>query len=105
VYLKDLEMWCLGTWFSGGLGHVRLTDGLHDLQGLFQPKRFYDSMVLGNNCTDSLDIFVATQLQAVYDDVNVIQADGAQTPRWLTYGELEPTARQLDCQGKRFKAY
>ena len=35
-------MWCLGTWFSGGLGSVRLTVGL-DLKGLFQPK---DSVIL-----------------------------------------------------------
>ena len=27
---------------SGGLGSVRLTVGLDDLKGLFQPKRFYD---------------------------------------------------------------
>jgi len=27
----------LGTWFSGGLGHVGLTVGLDDLKGLFQP--------------------------------------------------------------------
>ena len=33
----------LGTWFSGGLGSVRLTVGRDDLKGLFQPKRFYDS--------------------------------------------------------------
>ncbi|KAK4828511.1 hypothetical protein QYF61_026782 [Mycteria americana] len=25
-------MWCLGTWFSGGLGSVRLTVGLDDLK-------------------------------------------------------------------------
>ena len=24
-------MWCLGTWFSGGLGSVRFTVGLDDL--------------------------------------------------------------------------
>jgi len=28
----------LGTEFSGGLGSVRFTVGLHDLQDLFQPK-------------------------------------------------------------------
>jgi len=36
-------MWCLGTWFSGGLGSARWTVGLDDLTGLFQPKWFYDS--------------------------------------------------------------
>jgi len=30
-------MWCLGTWFSGGLGSVRVTVGL-DLKVLFQSK-------------------------------------------------------------------
>ncbi|KAK4815132.1 hypothetical protein QYF61_017573, partial [Mycteria americana] len=38
-------MWCLGTWFSGGLGSARLTVGLDDLKGLFQSKQFYDSMI------------------------------------------------------------
>ena len=37
-----------GTWFSGGLGSVRLTVGLDDLKGLFQPKRFYDSKLSSN---------------------------------------------------------
>jgi len=34
------------TWFSGGLGSVRFMVGLGDLKGLFQPKRFCDSMIL-----------------------------------------------------------
>jgi len=29
----------------GGLGRVRFTVGLRDLEGLFQPKEFYDSLV------------------------------------------------------------
>ena len=37
-------MWCLGTWFRGGLGSVWLTVRLDDFKGLFQPKLFYDSM-------------------------------------------------------------
>ena len=37
-HVKDAQMWCLGTWFSGGLGGVRFTVGLNDLKGLFQPK-------------------------------------------------------------------
>ena len=37
-YLKDVYTWCLGTWFSGGLGSVRFTVVLNDLKGLFQPK-------------------------------------------------------------------
>jgi len=35
--LKDVEIWCLGTWFRSGLGHVRLMVGLN-LKGLFQQK-------------------------------------------------------------------
>jgi len=35
-YLKNVWMWLLGTWFSGGLGSVRLTFGPHDLKDLFQ---------------------------------------------------------------------
>ena len=31
-------MWHLGTWFSDGLGSVRLMVGPDDLKGLFQPK-------------------------------------------------------------------
>jgi len=44
-YLKDMQVWCLATWFSGGLGSARLMIRL-DLKGLFQPKRFYDSLSL-----------------------------------------------------------
>lgn len=61
--------------------------------------------LLWNNCADSLEIFVTTKWRSLYDDPNVIQTDGAQMPRWLTYGELEHACRQFDCQGKRFRAY
>ena len=48
-------MWCLGTWFSGGLDSVRLMVGLDDLRGLFQPKQFSDSVIkafaLGTWCS------------------------------------------------------
>ncbi|PKU46842.1 hypothetical protein llap_2815 [Limosa lapponica baueri] len=47
-YLKDGQMWCLRTWFSGGFGSLRLTVGLDDLTGPFQPRRFYD---LSQSCT------------------------------------------------------
>ena len=40
-----MQMWCLGTWFSGGLGSVTFKVGLDDLKGLFQPKLFYESMI------------------------------------------------------------
>lgn len=36
-------MWCLGIWFSHGLGSIRFTVGLADLKGSFQPKQIYDS--------------------------------------------------------------
>ena len=42
--LKDVQIWHLGTWFSGGLGSVRFTVGLNVLKGLFQPKWFCDSI-------------------------------------------------------------
>lgn len=42
-YLKDVKMGCLRTWFSGGAG---LTVGLDNFKVLFQPKCFYDSMIL-----------------------------------------------------------
>ena len=47
-------MWCLGTWFSGGCGSFRLRVGLDDLKGLFQPKRFCDSVTL-DVCTYSVN--------------------------------------------------
>jgi len=34
----------LETSFSGGLGSFRFVVGLDELQGLFQPKQFYDSL-------------------------------------------------------------
>jgi len=40
---SDVQVWHLVTWFSGGLGSIRFTVGLDNLQGLFQIKRFYDS--------------------------------------------------------------
>jgi len=36
-YLESVRMWPLGTWFSGALGSVFLTDGL-DVKSPFQPK-------------------------------------------------------------------
>lgn len=39
----------LRTWFSGGLGSVRLIVGLNDLKGIFQPKLFYNSLKKHNN--------------------------------------------------------
>lgn len=36
---------CLGTWFTGEPGNVRLMVGLDGLQGLFQPKLFYTSVI------------------------------------------------------------
>jgi len=42
-------MWHVGTWFSDGLGSVRFTAGLNDLQGLFQLTWFYDNTFPGQN--------------------------------------------------------
>jgi len=44
-------MQSLGTWFSGEIDSVRLMVGLNDLDGLLQPKRFYDSVL---NYSDQL---------------------------------------------------
>lgn len=41
---KNVYMWCLRKWLSGGLGRIRLRVGLDDLRGLLQPKGFYDSI-------------------------------------------------------------
>ena len=46
TYYKYMYMWCLGTWFSGGLGSIRFMVGLSDLQGFFQPEQFYDSIAV-----------------------------------------------------------
>ena len=48
-YLKDLWMWCLGTWCGGGLDGVRVMVGLGGLKGHFQPKWFCDYMTV--QCT------------------------------------------------------
>jgi len=45
-YLKDVQMQSLGTWFGGEIYSVRLMIGLHDLEDILQPKRFYDFMIL-----------------------------------------------------------
>lgn len=39
-----MEMWCLEMCFSGRLGRAGLTAGLHDLEDLFQPSWFCDSV-------------------------------------------------------------
>lgn len=36
---KNVETWCLESWFRDRLGRAGLTVGLKDLKGLFQPKR------------------------------------------------------------------
>lgn len=41
---KDVQMWHLGPWFSGVLGSVR-EEWTLILRGLFQPKRFHDSVI------------------------------------------------------------
>lgn len=38
-------MWCLKTWFRGGLDSGRFVIGLNDLEGHFKSKWFYDSMI------------------------------------------------------------
>jgi len=59
-YLKDVEMWCLGTWFSGGLNSARLMIGLDDFKSLFQPKRFYYSMILVSNVQSGVYTYALT---------------------------------------------
>lgn len=39
-------MWCLGIWFSSGLGSVRLKVGLDDFKSLFQHKQSYNCVSL-----------------------------------------------------------
>lgn len=38
-------IWHLGTWWSGGLGSVKLLVGLNYSRRFFQPKQFCDSMI------------------------------------------------------------
>jgi len=42
VFKRRVGMWYLGTWFSVGLGSIRFTVELDDVEGLIQPKRPYD---------------------------------------------------------------
>lgn len=42
---KAVWMWHLGTWV-GGFGNAGLRVGLNDLKGLFQMKKFHDSVIL-----------------------------------------------------------
>ncbi|KAK4811143.1 hypothetical protein QYF61_019774 [Mycteria americana] len=74
-YLKDVWMKCLGTWYSGGLGSARLTVGLDDLKGLFQPKRFYDSMILleDNNIDCLQDKTLCSHLCALRNPFDKLQ--------------------------------
>lgn len=43
-----MQMWFLGTWFSGRLGGARLTVGLNDIRGIFL--NLSDSVSLGILC-------------------------------------------------------
>lgn len=45
--LKDLQMWHLGTEFSGGHGSAELMAGFIDRRGLCLPKLFHDSKMKG----------------------------------------------------------
>lgn len=36
----------LGTWLNSGLGSAGLTAGYNDLKGLYQPKQFYDNIII-----------------------------------------------------------
>lgn len=45
-YLKGVQMWCLGTWSSGGLGTVRLMIGLRGHRCLLPVKQFHDFVLL-----------------------------------------------------------
>lgn len=54
----------LGTWFSGGLGSVRVVAGL-DLTGLFQAKLFYNSNL--EEETNKLTTFDPQEVQASWE--------------------------------------
>jgi len=45
VFKRCVDTALLEPWFSGRLGSVRLRFGIDDLKGLFQPKRFCDSVI------------------------------------------------------------
>ncbi|KAK4829740.1 hypothetical protein QYF61_006449, partial [Mycteria americana] len=71
-------MWCLGTWFSGGLGSARLTTGLDDLKGeVFRPSEHF--------CGPPLDPLQQVQVFLVLETPEldtVLQA--YQTSSWLS---------------------
>jgi len=51
-------MWCLGTWFSSGLGTVRFTVALDDLKGFF-------------NLNDSM--FIYMYIYMIYTQLSLIE--------------------------------
>lgn len=63
-------MWCLGTWFSGALGSAGLTVELEDPKGLFQPKRFYDSVILHISTKDDLTLKAGSTRRGTCDFIS-----------------------------------
>ena len=52
-------------WFSGGLVSVRTEVGLDDLGGLFQPRRFCDSVKKDASAEDTIIFFTFLLLKCV----------------------------------------
>lgn len=47
IFRRSVDV-VLGTQFSSGLSSVRVRVGLKDLRSLFQPRRFYGSVLLAS---------------------------------------------------------
>ena len=88
-------MWRLGTWFSGGLGSARLMVGLNDLQGLFKPKRFYDSTIL-------YWMFLKCCLSDYFHETEVLSVvlSASSLPVALEFPSAE-SGTDSHCQGKK----
>lgn len=76
-------MWHLGTGFSGGLDSVRSVVGLDGLRGLFEPKRFNDSMVLIFVWCRDIAIFTFFNETMAMLEVNSLNVTAASVCRML----------------------
>lgn len=98
-YLKEGWMWHFGMWFRSETGSVRIMVGLNDLQDLFQPVGFWDSLILGKAV-----IVICTEPQLVAA-ASVTKPCCCADPtglRTASAAEQVPAVAQHEHQGLKF---